>query len=388
MYVIVICVVLAVMAAIRLQDKENRFEKAEKALYLAVALFFVVRFPIGQDIRNYIDLFNRVQNPLAESMVSHIMRNVLYTLANYGVKIAFHEFRWFVLCSNVFILGLFSWVIFKKSRHLAMSLFLFCAGGILEVYYGSGLKQGAVMALFIFAFYQFLPRKQILLYELFCVIGMGFHDTAVILMLVPLVLPFAAKFREMPIKVSAILIGLSGVICLVSTLWFEKLGYYLIDVFGWDPTWTHVIAYLRYQEFSIMGLGMESVFLIGILVLYILADKEQLDEFTSVEMMTFLLSIALYIAMASYSLMSRCSDMYQVIMVVLVPKLLSAIPQKSRRMALFGVLVILNLFLLYSDLNAKIAHNNANETVQISLGEYPYITVFDRSRINTLYQDQ
>ena len=69
MYVIVICVVLAVMAAIRLQDKENRFEKAEKALYLAVALFFVVRFPIGQDIRNYIDLFNRVENPLADDIM-------------------------------------------------------------------------------------------------------------------------------------------------------------------------------------------------------------------------------------------------------------------------------------------------------------------------------
>ena len=44
MYVILICVVLAAMAAVRLQDKANRFETAEKALYVAVALFFLVRY--------------------------------------------------------------------------------------------------------------------------------------------------------------------------------------------------------------------------------------------------------------------------------------------------------------------------------------------------------
>ena len=316
------------------------------------------------------------------------MRNFLYTLANYIAKILFHEFRWFVLCSNLFILGLFTWVIFRKSKHLAMSLFLFCAGGILEVYYGSGLKQGAVMALFIFAYYEFLPQKKYLLYELFCIIGVGFHDTALLLMLVPLLVPFAEEFRKKPIKITVILIAISGVLCLISSLWFEKLGYYLIDTFGWDATWTHVIAYLRYQEFSIMGLGMEVVFLIGILILYVMADKKKLDDFTSVEMMTFVFSVAIYISMASYSLMSRCSDMFQVIMVVLVPKLIAAIPDRTKKMLSFCALVLLNGFLLYSDLNAKVRFINANEKFQISLEQYPYITVFEPERINALYKTE
>ena len=388
MYVILICVVLAAMAAVRLQDKANRFEKAEKALYVVVALFFLVRFSIGQDTGTYHWLFYDVKNPLADSLTSHMMRNFLYTLCNYGIKTLFHEFRWFVLCSNLLILGAFTWVIFRHSRHLAMSLFLFCAGGILEVYYGSGLRAGAVMAIFIFAFYQFLPKKQYLLYELFCLIAFGFHETALLLLVVPFLVPIATYFRQKPVKTLLIMFGISAVLCLITTRGFEELGYYLIDRYGWDATWTHVVAYLRYQEFSILGLGMEGVFLIGILLLYRMADKEKLDEFTSLEMMTFLFSIAIYISLAGYSLMSRVSDMFQVIMVILIPKLISAIPQTSKRLIAFCGVALLNLFLLYSDLNAKIASINHTEKFQISMREFPYITVFDKNKIDTLYERQ
>ena len=383
---ILICTALAVIAAIRLQDKANRFEKAEKALYVAVALFFLVRFSIGQDTGTYHWLFYDVQNPLADSLTSHMMRNFLFTLANYGIKVLFHEFRWFVLCSNLFILGLFSWVIFRHSPYASMSLFLFCASGILEVYYGSGLRAGAVMAIFVFAFYQFLPKKQYLAYELCCLLACGFHETAVLLLGVPLLVPLAKQFRARPWKTTAVLFAVSAVLCLITTLGFEKLGYYLIDKYGWDATWTHVIAYLRFQEFSIMGLGMEGVFLIGILGLYKLADKAKLDEFTSLEMITFLFSIALYVSLAGYSLMSRCSDMFQVIMVVLVPKLFAAISVNWKKMASFAVLVLLNLFLLYSDLSVKVASISANEKFQITMNEFPYITVFDADRIDGLYE--
>lgn len=383
---ILICIVLAVMAAVRLQDKANRFEKAEKALYVAVALFFLVRFSIGQDTGTYHWLFYDVHNPLADSLTSHMMRNFLFTLANYGIKVLFHEFRWFVLCSNLFILGLFSWVIFKRSPYPSMSLFLFCAGGILEVYYGSGLRAGAVMAIFVFAFYQFLPKKQYLAYELCCLLACGFHETAVLLLGVPLLAPLARKFHAKPWKTTAVLFAVSAVICLITTLGFEKLGEYLIDKYGWDATWTHVIAYLRFQEFSIMGLGMEGVFLIGILGLYKLADKTKLDEFTSLEMMTFLFSIAIYVSLAGYSLMSRCSDMFQVIMVVLVPKLFAAITANWKKMASFTVLVLLNFFLLYSDLRVKVASISANEKFQITMEKFPYITVFEADRINGLYE--
>ena len=137
-----------------------------------------------------------------------------------------------------------------------------------------------------------------------------------------------------------------------------------------------------------MGLGMEGVFLIGILALYYFADKTKLEEFHSVEMMTFLFSIALYFSMAGYSLMSRCSDMFQVIMVVLVPELIAAIPDRKKKMLSFCALVLLNGYLLYSDLNAKIRFINATEKFQISLEQYPYITVFEPERINGLYDTE
>lgn len=388
MYVILIYVLLAAAAAFRMYDSKNRFRNAENVLYFAVALFFALRFSIGQDTGTYNWLFYGVENPFADSLTSHMMRNFLYTLLNYGVKITLREFRWFVLFSNILILGLFSYVILRRSRNILMSLMLFVGSGILEVYYGSGLRQGIVMALFLFAFYEFLPKKKYLLYELFCLIGFGFHETALLLMLVPLLIPLAEKFRAKPVKVTVIMFALSAVFCLITTLGFSQLGYYLIGKYGWDPTWTHVIAYLRFQEFSVMGLGMELVFLAGILLLYYLADRSKLDDFSAVEMMTFLFSIALYVSLAGYSLMSRCSDMFQVIMVILVPKLLYAIPDVKKKGAAFLGLALLNGYLLYADLNAKIGFINANEKFQISMAQYPYISVFDGDRIGGLYEDR
>jgi hypothetical protein len=105
-------------------------------------------------------------------------------------------------------------------------------------------------------------------------------------------------------------------------------------------------------------------------------------------MMTFLFSIAIYISLAGYSLMSRVSDMFQVIMVILIPKLIGAIPQASKRLIAFCGVALLNLFLLYSDLSAKIASINHTEKFQISMREFPYITVFDKTAIDTLYERQ
>ena len=202
----------------------------------------------------------------------------------------------------------------------------------------------------------------------------------------PFLVPAAKHFKKKPVKILLIMFGISTVLCLITTRGFEELGYYLIGKYGWDATWTHVVAYLRYQEFSILGLGMEGVFLIGILLLYWMADREKLDEFTSLEMMTFLFSISIYISLAGYSLMSRVSDMFQVIMVILIPKLVGAIPQASKRLIAFCGVALLNLFLLYSDLNAKIVSINQTEKFQISMREFPYITVFDRNTIDNLYE--
>ena len=78
--------------------------------------------------------------------------------------------------------------------------------------------------------------------------------------------------------------------------------------------------------------------------------------------------------------------MFQVIMVVLVPKLIGAIPQKSRKVTAFGAVAVLNLFLLYTDLSVKTASVSANESFQFTLKNFPYITVFDADTINSLYE--
>ena len=164
MYVLIIYLLLCASAVWTVWKEEQRKQKLEWGIYGLTALVLLIRFSIGQDTGGYAWMFERVKNPLSDSLSSHMMRNVLYTLLNYAVKVTMGEFRWFVLLSNIIILGLCTWIVYRHSRNPLISFMLFVGSGMLEVYYSSGLKQGIAMALYLFAFYEFLPRRKYLLY--------------------------------------------------------------------------------------------------------------------------------------------------------------------------------------------------------------------------------
>ena len=351
-------------------------------IFLAV---FGTRFSVNADTGTYAWLFRSMQDPIKEAAVYHTRRNVLYSLMSFGMKQAFHEFRWLVLLQNVLILAGCFWVVFRFSKNRLLSTMLFIGSGMMEVYYGSGVRQALAMTCFLVGFYAFLPKKQYLLYELCCLIAFGFQDIALVAVPLPLLMFLVKPFRQKPFTVLAWMGGVSIVILVFVYFFLSRFAYWLIDLVGPAPVWTHVIAYARFQQFSVLGIGMELVFLIGFGLLFWFSDKSKFSEFTWFSILVFFVSIFIYLAFCCYDLMSRVSDFIQIIMLVCVPEVLTAIPKKSVRTAGVIGLIGLNGFLLFSDIRANIARINGIGT-DFTLMTYPYVNIFDTPNV-TYYQN-
>lgn len=388
MYVLVIYALLgaAVVYSSFLKQKWNL--KLEWTVYGAAALIFLFRFSLGQDISRYASLFYSVKNPFSDAVTSHMMRNVVYTLLNYVVKITTGEFRWFVFLSNILILALCTYVIYRHSKKPILSMMLFVGSGMLEVYYGSGLRQGLAIAVFLYAYYEFLPKKQYLRYELFCLLALGFHDLSVVLFPVPLFFLLIKWFKTHPYLVTAGLTAVSWGLLWIVYEFAETVEWMIIDRVGFAPVWTHMLAYLHDHEFSLIGIAMEAVFLVGIMTLYYLADTENWSDFSRFEVLTFVYSTSLYFACACYPLMSRGSDMIQIIMLVLIPELFASMPDLRRKAVSFLALFALNGFILFVDLREKCRIVNEVDKLSLTIERFPYIPVFDKQRIDQLHYEE
>ena len=90
--------------------------------------------------------------------------------------------------------------VWKYSRSAAISLLLLAGSGVMEVYYGNALRQSLAMAVFLFAFYRYIPKRQYWCYELWMIAAVSLHEVAAAAMLVPIVAEYVHKHPEKLLK--------------------------------------------------------------------------------------------------------------------------------------------------------------------------------------------
>ena len=382
MYVLILYVLLAVCAVQMILSEENR--RAEWIIYGIIAVIFLLRFSIGQDTEGYYWMFGMLDGPTGISG-SHMMRNFGYTFLNYLVKVLTGQFRWLVLLSNLIILGLCTYTVYRHSKSPLFSLLLFVGSGMLEVYYGSGIKQGIAMAIYFFAFYEFLPKKKYLWYEICILLAAGFQEVSLILVPVPLLYKLVNHFKKHPYRMTIIISAIAWILAWGVNQYASLFEYMITMHTGYAPTWTHLLAYLHRRSFSYAGVAMELVFLIGVMLLYHFAEKKDWDDFRYLEILTFNASCVIYYLFAGYLIMSRTSDFIQIIMLVLIPNLVCALPDRKKQLLAFGAVFAVNFVLLYTDLSVKCRQVSANQNVEMTMEKYPYISVFNRQTIEDIY---
>ena len=372
MYIFLIYGALGVwLIAEQFRGKSNT--KTDYVLFWILLVLFAARFNMGTDQDTYYYLFHWIETPVKGAFENGFQRNLLFSILIYWSKVFLKEYRWFVLLVNLICCGLMAAVVQKKSRNILLSMLLFIGSGYMVVYYSSGIRQMIAMCLYLFGFYEFLPKKQYLRYEIFAIAAVLFHETALPALIIPLLYRLVPIFQKKPGKLIGIGLGIAIGLTVIFTTVLPPLVQSIAGT-PWAP-FMHILKYLLAPSFSFMGIAMEAVFGAGILILYHFMDSHE-NEFLQFEVLVFLFSVFIYFCFSGYSLMSRVSDFLQFIILILLPEMLSGISSRKKSAVTLMGLILLNGFLLFEDL-----HTNIPKMLEgMTLADYQYFTVFEKEK--------
>ncbi len=372
-YPLILYLALGVCASVRLFSSQPWTQKAEKVLLVCAAVFYCLRFTIGPDLPTYISAFNRVTSIVRDALTYDTQRNIGFNALLYIGKYWIGSYSKFVLLTNVLFWGLVSITILKNSNSAVVSLLLLTGSGVMEVYYGNALRQSLAMAVFLFAFYRYIPKRQYWRYELWMIVAVSLHEIAAVAMLVPLVAQYVNKHPH-PTQLLKFYSIISAIGILVGFFFIKVLPPIAQKyVWGYGPL-MHAMIYFCAPDFSVIGLAMEICLGIAAMFLYYVSDQR--DEFTKVQMAVFLMTLPLYFCLMGYSLASRICDFIQIVEVVLFANLLVSIPKVRMKVLGFAGVLALNAVLLFVDVRSRIS---AVEPMYQTLGRETnsYIYIFD-----------
>lgn len=384
MYIFIVYLLLAAVLLYELL-KQKRYPNLEAVLFFGILVFFACRFNLGRDFVGYFTTHRYFLTHQEEMLQYASTRNPGFFYMMYLFMKITPEYRLFMFFVNVLTLSLCGWTIWKHSNHILFSLLIFIGSGLLEVYYVSGMRQMISMSIFLFAFYTFLSKRKFWWYELFCLLALSFHETAVPTFFVPLLFAVLPRFKKQPIKVSLITAGVS-ILCSI----FVGIGIpRILDLFSFNANyhWQYAMVYSYFQNInpSVLGICMEVLFGAGILLLYQWAEDK--NDWTSFQTLVFFASVCLYICFSGFNLMSRVADYMQIIMVILLPELVSQIKVHHKQILAFAGIAILNLFLLFMDMHSNVPAVGIIFNEPYDEFHYPYFTVFEKARIDEMLRE-
>lgn len=376
MYVLILYGLIGCFFLISAFFKTKAKRYVELAISGMVAIFFLIRFNLGPDYGTYYHIFLNTTNPIENALQFHAFRNIGFTSLAMLSRVLFKEYRWFVLLCNFISIYLCGKIIIKHSKHPLLSTLIFVGTGILEVYYASGVRQMLAMAIFFYAFYEFLPKKKYLLYEVFILIACLFHEISVVGLLIPLLIRFQPRIMNRTHEFFGFGIVISVLLCF-AFIYLLPIVYRLAGE-GSSPL-MHIFHYLgQPSSFSWMGLLMECVFIGMVILLYYANDRMKVEPFLAFQVIVAVFTLFIYIAFSRYSIISRVCDFYQIIFLILLPNLIAEVQDQKKRILGIGFILVLNAYLLYSDLNYKIRLMNTSYGYTMNLNTYPYTTVFNK----------
>ncbi|MFI3283614.1 MAG: EpsG family protein [Erysipelotrichaceae bacterium] len=369
MYLMVLYGIL-VLISYFIVNKSNENSKTQKYLVLFVITILVFRFSLGSDTDVYMIFFERVSDPIKDSFIYVGQRNIGFNMLLYYTKALIYDYRFFVFIFNVIVISLCFYVIYKHSQNFVLSLMLFVGSGILEIYYASALRQMLAMAIFFYAFFQFLPRKKYKLYYLFALLACLFHETALITLFIPVVMILQDKIEKHEKRILVILVLMAGLFMISFTPFLVYIG----KNFSSYSTINHIVAYFYGTTFSIMGVGLR-VSIFGIIyLLYNASEISRKNKWLQTQVYVCFFSMLFYLAFSNFSVFSRISDFIDIISLITFANLLKNVEDKNSRLVFLTAIVAVNFITLYADIDFKLDHITGIENAKFS--DYTYMSIF------------
>lgn len=347
-------------------------KRSQQILFYFIFTFFAVcaclRFGQGTDFFHYFDAYKKISPAFSKKlsvMVAQTGFEPLFVFLMAVVKLLGGSFSFFVALIALFELACFGYAIKRYSNNVLVSAFLFFTGYYL-VYVENLLRQGMAMALFFCAVFYYLKTRKLLPFFVFVFLASCFHVSAAIGFFVPLLLKYVPD---------DILKSRNILVCMLLAF---GVGYAMSFVI------VHLLViinprYIYYKKY--FGINIFAVILRTfnmMIALYLFnRNRAAMSRFEVDTLKIYVIGIMLYYVVCSFSILSRLTEYFSLLEVILIPNLLAISKPQTKKMVGSCVVVIF-VFLLSKDL---VANTYDAGYPSHSLIDYPYISVFNKMDI-------
>lgn len=343
---------------------------------IAIAVF---RFGGGIDYFAYFGIYLSAPGDFSTMLyeISHGIRiEPLYLFIMVLAKQVGLTFPLFASAVSFFVLLFFFKTIRRASLIPLLSMVMFFGNAYL-VYAESALRQGIALCFFLYGFCRFYKKGMTLHYEFCVLLAFLFHNSAVILFFVPLIRYISFKSLTSPVFILPMTIFLIFSSFAIPKVMGVVIEYVLVRYAGYEE-----------QSFFIYALILRAMNLV--IVLYLVSKvHDRLSEFDEFAIKVYIIGLLLYFLVSQISILSRLTEYFTVLEVIIVPNLIVKLPQKNFRWALKFFFLLVSFVLLIKDLASFEVLGGYKDTNPL---DYPYITQFNKEGIrdfrDTNYDDE
>jgi hypothetical protein len=342
--------------------------------YFMLLSFACIRFGIGTDYFNYYSIYSHLPINLSYfSILKILVLRIEPGFAFLGLlfKSLNIPFTYFVAFCAFVSLSLIIYTIQHYSINKTFSLLIFFANYYL-VYIENLLRQGIALAIFIYAFYDFIFHKNRVKYYFLIFLGMLFHVSIIISFFIPIVVRINSNLLINPLNIIIVII-----ISLISSLFVPKIIKYVLSIFT-DRASGYLNQNIKFNIFPI------SLRLLEMIIIYKILKKKYilLCEYEIISIKSYFFGILVYFSFSSISIFSRLTEYFMFIEIILIPNLLLYLGKKERKIYQ-TIFYLIFIMLFFKDINANI-HQREFKSKRII--DYQYITIFNKDRIEDMLQ--
>lgn len=367
----VVFFILLLFSFVEIFSKTN-LKKHAKLIFFFLLLMIVLRYGQGSDYFNYIYLINWLADRMEEkNYLLAFTQEPGFSLLSYlwikPLKLSAELLIAFISGLSFFLMWLF---IKKYSLKPITSLLIFYTTFYL-VYPYSGIRQAICISIFVLYLVPLLQTKKYIKYFIFSILLILFHTSSVILIIIPIV-NLLKRYTILQIYfVSIISLGLG---ILFYSVLFSMLGS--VGFIG-----EKIDDYRTSSSFDFMALLLRILIFIPIMLTFKVYQRGSLkDTFLKIYILGFLL----YLMFFSNSLISSRLNVYMRYFeaILIVDYLVYELNNKREALLHYFYIISILSVLYVKNINSFILQGDYDKN--ITFWNYPYISVFDKSKATIL----
>lgn len=333
------------------------------SIITAISIF---RYGSGTDYFAYMWHYRMNPEGLFKSIEYESNMNVGYRSIMGIAKTFGLSFETFVSILAIIVMCFFIYTIKNNSKRPIISLLIFY-GIYYQIYVNSALRQGFAMSVFFWSFFRYYKEGKTNKYIFSIIIASLFHYSVLIALVIPLLkLMYNRYFKNYRVNVSLFMLGICSLI-----LGGERVLVNLANIFG-------IVIPYESDGANLLAIALRIIFLIIVLILYKYCRKDSVSDNDKFYIYVYFINTILFIAVCNLSLLSRLTEYFSLLDIIIIPNLICGIKLKDIRLVSIICITLLVGVVFKKDQKSFLVEGNyLNNEVR----KYPYVTIFNKDDI-------